>query len=106
MVMEKGVYYDPGLANKLLASQFGEATGKSDSPVCELSTREQEVLTLCAWGHSNKEIAAKLDISVKTVETYRARVSEKLQLRSRTEMVRFALRQGWLKDDRLGQTTR
>ena len=49
-----------------------------------------------AQGFSNKEIAAQLDISVKTVETHKLRSMEKLGLRSRAEVVQFALRRGWL----------
>jgi len=56
------------------------------------------VLILVAWGYSNKEIAGDLELSVKTVETYRLRINEKLALRSRTEIVQFALRQGWLNE--------
>jgi two-component system response regulator NreC len=63
-----------------------------------LSEREKEVLSLLAWGYSNKEAADKLNVSVKTVETYRVRIAEKLGLRSRTELVKYALRQGWLHD--------
>jgi len=47
-------------------------------------------------GFSNKEIASELHLSVKTIETYKVRVAEKLGLRSRAGMVQFALRQGWL----------
>ncbi len=64
----------------------------------ELSERERDVLVLLAWGYSNKEIAAKLGLSVKTVETYKVRIGEKLGLRSRTEMVQYALRHGWLNE--------
>ena len=53
---------------------------------------------LTAAGHSNKEIAARLDLSVKTVETYRARAMEKLGLQSRADLVRYAVQQGWLQD--------
>jgi DNA-binding NarL/FixJ family response regulator len=60
-----------------------------------LSDREEEVLRRTAWGESNKEIARHLGISTKTVETYKARIADKLGLRSRTEMVRYALRRGW-----------
>ena len=63
-----------------------------------MSEREKEVLILLAWGYSNKEIAGNLDLSTKTVETYRVRISEKLGLRSRTEIVQYALRQGWLNE--------
>ena len=53
---------------------------------------------LTAAGHSNKEIAARLDLSVKTVETYQARALEKLGLESRADLVRYAVQQGWLQD--------
>jgi DNA-binding NarL/FixJ family response regulator len=51
-----------------------------------------------AAGHSNKEIAGRLELSVKTVETYKARSLEKLGLHSRADLVRYALRRGWLQD--------
>ena len=63
-----------------------------------ISRREEEVLKLIAWGHSNKEIGAKLDISVKTVEAHRANAMRKLDLHSRIDIVRFALTQGWLNE--------
>lgn len=59
-----------------------------------LSEREREVLRLVALGHTNKEIAAHIHVSVKSVESYRARVSDKLALRSRAELVRYALEIG------------
>ena len=52
-----------------------------------------------AHGYSNKEIAAKLDVSVKTVETYRYRATEKLGLHSRADLVRYAIDQGWLAEN-------
>jgi DNA-binding NarL/FixJ family response regulator len=61
-----------------------------------LSSREQEVLTLLVQGHTNQEIARRLFLSVKTIETYRARIAEKLRLRSRAELVRYALEVGLL----------
>jgi DNA-binding NarL/FixJ family response regulator len=61
-----------------------------------LSERESEVVRLVARGYSNKEIAGKLDVSVKTVETYRYRAVEKLGLRSRADLVRYAIERGWL----------
>jgi DNA-binding NarL/FixJ family response regulator len=51
-----------------------------------------------AAGHSNKEIATRLDLSVKTVETYKARAVEKLGLATRADLVRYAVQQGWLQD--------
>jgi DNA-binding NarL/FixJ family response regulator len=65
-----------------------------------LSQREREVLRLVALGYTNRQIADQLFLSVKTVETYRARLMEKLNLRSRSALVRYALRRGLLDDVR------
>ncbi len=65
----------------------------------QLSPRELEVLTLVAQGYTNQQTADRLYLSVKTVETYKARVMEKLKLRSRVELVRYALRHGFLNQD-------
>jgi two-component system response regulator NreC len=65
-----------------------------------LSQREREVLRLVALGHTNQEIADQLYLSVKTVETYRSRVMNKLNLRSRSALVRYALQRGLLDSDR------
>ncbi len=97
-VARGGVYYEATLASKALARQAGNAVVPGQPDAAELSDREREVLTLLAWGYSNKEIAARLKLSVKTVETYKVRITEKLRFRSRTEMVQFALRQGWLSE--------
>lgn len=97
-VAKGGVYFEPALASKALARQAAGPAAGRNTHSAELSDREKEVLTRLAWGYSNKEIAADLGISVKTVETYKVRVSEKLRLRSRTEMVQYALRQGWLSE--------
>jgi DNA-binding NarL/FixJ family response regulator len=64
----------------------------------KLSEREASVLRFLAQGYSNKEIAGKMDLSVKTVETYKTRSMEKLRLRSRVDIVRYAMGQGWLRD--------
>ena len=93
-----GLHFDTTLASKALTGQRGAAPGKAGSPAGDLSEREKEVLILLAWGYSNKEIAGSLGLSGKTVETYRVRISEKLGLRSRTQMVQYALRQGWLNE--------
>ena len=61
-----------------------------------LSDRETEVLRLIARGFPLKEIAATLDVSVRTVETYRARAMEKTALRNRADVVRYAAERGWL----------
>jgi DNA-binding NarL/FixJ family response regulator len=95
MVAEGGTYVDPGLAGSLLRSSR-RASELLTIPSASLSEREEAVLRAIAWGQSNKEIAATLEISTKTVETYKARITEKLGLRTRTEMVRYALSRGWL----------
>ncbi|MGO8837710.1 MAG: response regulator [Limisphaerales bacterium] len=95
-VAKGGVYFEAALASKALARQM--TGGKSEAGAVDLSKREQEVLMMLAWGHSNKEIAGQLSLSVKTVETYKVRIGKKLGLRSRTEMVQYALRQGWLNE--------
>jgi DNA-binding NarL/FixJ family response regulator len=93
-----GIYLDPAVAGHVVAgiSRTGE-TGKLVAGG-ELSEREAEVLRLIAQGHAIKEIAAALDVSGRTVETYKERAMEKLELKSRAEIVRYALRRGWLKN--------
>jgi DNA-binding NarL/FixJ family response regulator len=61
-----------------------------------LSSREREVIALVALGHSSKDVASKMGVSVKTIETYRYRAAQKLGLRNRADLVRYALDRGWL----------
>lgn len=98
-VARDGTYIDPTLAGKLVSSYMSrdEESGKASDEV--LSDREAQVLRLVAWGYSNKEIGGKLNISAKTVDTYKSRLMEKLNLRSRADIVRYALRKGWLEDN-------
>jgi DNA-binding NarL/FixJ family response regulator len=93
-----GLHFDPTVASKALTSRLGESPGKAGLHPGDLSEREKEVLILVAWGYSNKETAGDLGLSIKTVETYRVRISDKLGLRSRTQIVQYALRQGWLNE--------
>jgi DNA-binding NarL/FixJ family response regulator len=90
-----GVYVDPRMAGKLVSS-FAPAKVASASATADLSERETSVLRFIAQGYTNKEIAAQLGLSVKTVETYKARSMEKLGLRSRVDIVRTATERGWL----------
>ena len=92
-----GIYLDPAVAVKALAE--GPAPNRhpeKPSEAEDLSPREQEVLRFTAQGFANKEIAARLEVSVKTVETYKSRAAEKLGLRTRAEIVRYGASQGWL----------
>jgi DNA-binding NarL/FixJ family response regulator len=89
-----GTYLDPAIAAKVVGRFID---GSHASPFrADLSERESDVLRLIAQGYSNKEIAAQLSVSVKTVETYRARSMEKLGLESRVDIVRYAVGRGWL----------
>lgn len=63
-----------------------------------ITDREEEVLRMMAAGHSNKDIAIRLDISIKTVEVHKANAMRKLSLRGRTDVVRYAVLNGWLTD--------
>jgi len=93
VVMSGGVYLDPAVAGKL---HSGTTTRNRPVLAAELSNREEEVLRLTARGFSNKEAAARLSLSIKTVETYKARACEKLGLRTRAQIVRCGAARGWL----------
>jgi DNA-binding NarL/FixJ family response regulator len=88
-------YLDPGVSRHVV-NTYVRDRAKQASP--SLSGRETEVLRFIAWGHSNKDIAGRLDLSVKTVEVHKANGMRKLGLRSRIELVRYALLQGWLQE--------
>ena len=88
-----GVYIDPAIAEKVLAHR---SSAEPPAIGITLSEREEEVLRLAAQGWTNRESAEKLGISVKTVETYKARAAEKLDLRTRAEIVRYGKSRGWL----------
>ena len=90
-------YVHPALGARLAAA---EANGYDGAVADPLSDREREVLRLLALGHTNQEIAKQLFISVRTAETHRARIMQKLRLSSRAELVRYALATGVLELDR------
>ena len=100
-VVDRGdVYLDPIIAAAVVQQLARKPVSEDRHTVVALSDRETEVLQLIAQGHSNKEIAARLALSVKTVETYKARSMEKLGLTGRADIVRLALEKGWLKESR------
>jgi two-component system response regulator NreC len=96
VVMRGEVYIYPSLTRTLLEDIL--PTAVDDNPWTSLSEREQEVLLLVARGHTSADIAEKLTLSSKTVDTYRARGFEKLGLRSRAALVQFALSHHLLND--------
>jgi DNA-binding NarL/FixJ family response regulator len=91
-----GKYIDPKLAAKVMEN-YSDRTKRGESKSA-LSDRESEVLRLIARGYSNKEIAARLSLSVKTIEVHKANAMRKLNLTSRIDLVRYAVFQGWLQD--------
>lgn len=93
--MRGDVYIHPAMTHALLDNMV-ENTGELAAKESALSDREREVLNCVARGYTNREVADKLALSVKTVETYRARAMAKLGLKSRAALVRFALKKGWL----------
>jgi len=99
-VYHGGAFLHPNHAQALLSPTPAATAGQTNSDALSLlSERELEVLKLIALGHANKEIAEMLFLSVKTVETYKTRIMEKLNLTSRAALVRFALKQGLLTAD-------
>jgi DNA-binding NarL/FixJ family response regulator len=99
-VASGGKYLDPAVAGKVIGNYSERAAAvRAVADRCrDLSDREAEVLRLIAWGYSNKEIAARLGVSVKTIEAHKANSMKKLGMQSRIDIVRFALLQGWLQD--------
>jgi len=92
-----GQYIDSALTARVTAKLLGRADKASKSAVA-LSEREAEVLRLIAAGYSNKEIAGRLSLSVKTVEAHKANAMRKLGLRGRIDIVKYAVLQGWLEN--------
>ncbi len=98
-VARGGMYVDPSMAEELVSGLRTRPSRGNATPGTrpDLSEREAEVLRYIAEGHAMKEIAAKLELSTRTLETYKARAMEKLGFISRAEIVKYALQRGWLK---------
>jgi|SRR4030095_6943035 DNA-binding NarL/FixJ family response regulator len=94
-VANGGKYLDSAVAGKMMGSYAGRGVVSSEA-FSELSERETEVLRLISWGHSNKEIANRLALSVKTIESHKANAMKKLGMTSRIDIVRYAVVQGWM----------
>jgi two-component system response regulator NreC len=93
LALNGGTYLEPELGAKIAADR---SRGKEDED--SLTEREREVLKLVALGHTNPEVASKLYLSVRTVESHRAHIQQKLSVSSRAELVRYALDSGLLDD--------
>ena len=95
-IAKGGRYVHPTLGARMVAAEAEERAAVEADP---LSDREREVLRLLALGHTNQEIAQGLYISVRTAESHRAHIMQKLRLSTRAELVRYALSHGLLTDD-------
>jgi DNA-binding NarL/FixJ family response regulator len=93
-----GQYLDSTLTARVTAGFLARSGRKAQATGVTLSDRENEVLRLIAAGYSNKEIAAQLELSVKTVEVHKANAARKLGLKGRIDIVKYAVLQGWLND--------
>jgi DNA-binding NarL/FixJ family response regulator len=93
-----GVYLDPSMTARVADGLLAGTSEIPGEPRGAISERESEVLRLIAVGYSNKEVAAQLKISVKTVEVHKANAMRKLGLAGRVDIVRYAVLQGWLYD--------
>ena len=93
VVAAGGTFVDPELTNRVRPADADVTVLQS---AAELSAREVEVASLAARGHSNGEIAATLQISTKTVETHKARLMAKLGLKTRAQLVRYAMYRAWI----------
>ncbi len=95
------IYLDPFLTKTVLKNLYNgyrKEQAESDSKEL-LSVREKEVLKLVALGHTNKQIAEKLLVSIKTVESHKARLREKLNMHYRSDLVKYAMEQGLLNEE-------
>lgn len=93
-----GIFVDPRLADVLVQDVLANRGARDGPkrPVPMLSDRELQVLRLVALGHTSRRIAERIHVGVKTVETYRARVAKKLGLRTRSDVIPFAMQMGLL----------
>lgn len=92
------VYLSPRIS-KTLVERLARASGGEPDPLAGLTPRQREILQLVAEGHSSKEIAATLNVSIKTVEAHRGQIMERLGVRDVTGLVRFAIRAGLVSPD-------
>ena len=93
-----GIYLDPAITARVADGLLDGRLDGARAPDGAISDRESEVLRLVAVGHSNKEIADRLTISVKTVEVHKANAMRKLGLTGRVDVIRYGVLQGWLYD--------
>jgi DNA-binding NarL/FixJ family response regulator len=93
-----GIYLDPAMTSRVADGLLAGSIHVDAETNAKLTDRESEVLRLVAVGHSNVEIAARLDISIKTVEVHKANAMRKLGFTGRVDVIRYGVLQGWLYD--------
>jgi DNA-binding NarL/FixJ family response regulator len=98
VVASGGIYLDPAMSSRVADVLLARHADVKSQPHAPLTERESEVLRLIAIGHSNKEVATRLKISVKTVEVHKANAMRKLGLTGRVDIIRYGVLQGWLYD--------
>lgn len=91
-------YLDPAVTEKVVSHAVVGRPARGTPANKNLSGREEEVLRFIAWGYANKEIAARLSLSIKTIEVHKVNAMQKMGMKSRIDIVRYALLQGWLQD--------
>jgi len=94
-----GLFLDPPTAVGINAPVAADAQPQLSKDLSVLTKRELEVLKMVALGYSNKEIAWRVQVSVKSIETYKARATDKLKLYSRAQIVSFAIKHGWMMEE-------
>lgn len=92
-------YIDPSLTRKVFGGYVNRSSSLRGEGKGSLTDREEEVLRLISFGYSNKEIGARLDLSVKTIEAHKSNAMRKLGISSRIDIVRYAILQNWLQDN-------
>lgn len=103
-VHDGGLYLDPAIADRfVLAGDFivPRTHGRPAAGNSKLTDRERDVIRLIALGFTNKEIAGKLGVTSKSIETYRMRAGDKLEIRTRAKIVQYAMFQGWFENPAL-----
>jgi two-component system, NarL family, response regulator NreC len=98
VVASGGIYLDPAITARVADGLLDGRAETKRAPTAAITDRESEVLRLVAVGHSNKEIADRLNISIKTVEVHKANAMRKLGLTGRVDLIRYGSLQGWLYD--------
>jgi two-component system response regulator NreC len=92
-------FLDPAVTQKVMGGYASKSDSLRGENKGDLSARENEILKYIAFGYSNKEIATRIDLSIKTIEAHKANAMKKLGISGRIDIVKYAILQNWLQDD-------